>query len=152
MSDAVGRDAFCYRLRVRYHECDGQRVVFNARYGEYADVAAIEYARALFGAADAAGGGIDWRLVQQQLSWKAPAVFDDVLQIEVSTLAVGTSSFTLLAEIKKLADATLLCRVETVYVVYDEASAQKAPLTAEQRTTLHAGTPGLTIDASGHRL
>ncbi len=145
-------EPFCYRLRVRYHECDGQKVVFNARYGEYADVAAIEYARALFGGVDAAHGGIDWRLIKQSLSWKAPAVFDDVLAIEVSTLAVGTTSFTLLAEIRKLADAQLLCRVETVYVVYDEATAQKAALSDAQRSALQAGKAGLVIDASGARL
>ena len=35
--------AFSTRLRVRYAEIDGQRVVFNSRYLEYADVAATEY-------------------------------------------------------------------------------------------------------------
>ena len=29
---------FRYYLRVRYIECDAQKVVFNSRYGEYVDV------------------------------------------------------------------------------------------------------------------
>jgi len=32
-------------LRVRYGECDAQQVVFNARYGDYVDVAATEFYR-----------------------------------------------------------------------------------------------------------
>ena len=55
---------FIYRLRVRYHECDGQKIVFNARYAEYIDIAALEYSRRLFGSVDSEAGGIDWRLVQ----------------------------------------------------------------------------------------
>jgi acyl-CoA thioester hydrolase len=37
---------FRYYLRVRYSECDSQKVVFNARYGEYVDLAVTEYVRA----------------------------------------------------------------------------------------------------------
>ena len=37
---------FRYYLRVRYQDCDAQKVVFNARYGDYFDVACIEFLRA----------------------------------------------------------------------------------------------------------
>ena len=40
---------FEFRLRVRYAECDAQGVVFNARYGDYADLVMNEYIRTLFG-------------------------------------------------------------------------------------------------------
>ena len=40
---------FEFRLRVRYGECDAQGVVFNARYGDYVDIAVNEYIRTLFG-------------------------------------------------------------------------------------------------------
>ena len=39
--------SFSHTLRVRYHECDAQKVVFNSRYGEYVDVAFGEYMRSL---------------------------------------------------------------------------------------------------------
>jgi acyl-CoA thioesterase FadM len=32
-------------VRVRFAECDAQNVVFNARYGDYVDVAVSEYYR-----------------------------------------------------------------------------------------------------------
>ncbi len=35
--------AFSTRLRVRYAEIDGQKIVFNSRYLEYADVAVTEF-------------------------------------------------------------------------------------------------------------
>ena len=38
---------FSYFLRIRYGECDAQKVVFNSRYGEYVDLAAAEFLRTL---------------------------------------------------------------------------------------------------------
>ena len=38
---------FRYYLRVRYIECDAQKVVFNSRYGEYVDVSINEFLRAI---------------------------------------------------------------------------------------------------------
>ena len=40
---------FCYLLRVRYSECDAQKVVFNGRYSDYVDIAAGEFTRAIWG-------------------------------------------------------------------------------------------------------
>ena len=40
-------DPFRYYLRVRYGECDAQKVVFNARYADYVDLATTEFLRAL---------------------------------------------------------------------------------------------------------
>jgi hypothetical protein len=40
---------FVHRLRVRFHECDPQGVVFNAHYFSYFDVALTEMWRAAFG-------------------------------------------------------------------------------------------------------
>ena len=140
---------FKYRLRVRYHECDGQKVVFNARYGEYVDVGALEYCRALFGAVEPEHGGFDWRLVHQSMDWKAPAAFDEILDVEIVTESVGNSSFTLKSEVKKASDETLLLAARTIYVVYDEASASKAPVGDEMRARLVAGAPGVIVDCTG---
>ena len=40
---------FRHRLRVRYHECDPQGIVFNANYLAYADIAITELYRDAFG-------------------------------------------------------------------------------------------------------
>lgn len=142
---------FVYRLRVRYHECDGQKIVFNARYAEYIDIATLEYSRSIFGTVDPAAGGIDWRLVKQELTWKAPAHFDQVLDVRVRTKSLGTTSFCLQAEVWRPADETLLVAAETVYVVYDESTASKAPIPEAFRSKLGAGVPGAVVDCSGQR-
>ena len=141
---------FTYRLRVRYHECDGQKIVFNARYAEYIDIAALEYARHIFGSTDAKSGGIDWRLVNQHLQWRAPAHFDDVLDVAVHTKSLGTTSFCLIAEVSRLGESDVLVRAETTYVVYDEATASKAPIPELARDPLLGGAPGVVINCSGH--
>src|SRR5215207_2825506 len=40
---------FVHRLRVRYHECDAQGVVFNANWFTYFDVTLTEWFREAFG-------------------------------------------------------------------------------------------------------
>jgi acyl-CoA thioester hydrolase len=142
-------EPFHYILRVRYHECDGQKVVFNARYAEYVDVAALEYTRALFGGAQPSDGGIDWRLVHQSIDWKAPATFDDILYVEVQTESVGKTSFTLCCEVRNIADQSLLVTARTVYVVYDESSEGKVQIADEMRQKLLRGAPNRIVDCSG---
>src|ERR1043166_2954788 len=67
---------FRYYLRVRYGECDAQKVVFNARYADYVDLSTTEFLRALgFGEA-LISGSLDYQLVKLTLEWKAPARFD----------------------------------------------------------------------------
>lgn len=40
---------FTVVIRVRYGECDQQGVVFNARYGDYINTAALEFLRVTLG-------------------------------------------------------------------------------------------------------
>ena len=65
---------FRYYLRVRYQECDPQHVVFNARYGDFADLACFEFMRAaLPRPQDAFDGTFELQTVRQVVEWKAPA-------------------------------------------------------------------------------
>jgi acyl-CoA thioester hydrolase len=51
---------FRYYLRVRYIECDAQKVVFNSRYSEYVDVSVNEFLRAAGILGDFADGTLDF--------------------------------------------------------------------------------------------
>ena len=82
---------FRYFLRVRYGECDAQKVVFNARYGDYTDLAVTEYLRALGFGEGLVDGSFDYQLVRQTTEWKSPARFDDVIEVGVHGLQVGTA-------------------------------------------------------------
>ncbi|HUJ60231.1 MAG TPA: thioesterase family protein [Kofleriaceae bacterium] len=138
--------AFRYLLRVRYGECDAQGIVFNARWAEYVDIAASEYTRALFGSVDPAVTGIDWRLVKQTLEWRAPGRYDDVLDIRVRTLRVGTTSFALATEFCRHGETAVLATAETIYVVVDPAAGVKRPVPEACRAALERGAPGVVVD------
>jgi len=129
-------------LRVRYGECDAQGIVFNARWVEYVDVAASEYTRALFGSVD----GLDWRLVKQTLEWRAPGRYDDVLDIRVRTLRVGTTSFALASAFHRLGEPDPLVTAETVYVAVDPVAGVKRAVTDTQRAALERSAAGVVVD------
>ena len=138
-------EPFRLLLRVRYGECDMQGIVFNARWGDYADIASGEFLRALFGAVDPAVTGLDWRVVKQTTEWRAPARYDDVLDIRVRTLRVGTTSFVLATEYLRLGGGAPLATTETTCVRVDP-SGTKRPLDDALRATLERGAPGVVVD------
>jgi acyl-CoA thioester hydrolase len=139
-------EPFRLLLRVRYGECDAQGIVYNARWIEYVDIAASEYTRALFGSVNAATTGIDWRLVKQTCEWHAPGRYDDVLDIRVSTLRVGTTSFALATEIRRYGTADTLVTVETIYVAFDPRTLSKQAISSVHREALERGAPGVVVN------
>jgi acyl-CoA thioester hydrolase len=137
---------FRYYLRVRYGECDAQKVVFNARYGDYTDLAVTEYLRALgFGEA-LVDGSFDYQLVKQTTEWKSPARFDDVIEVRVHGVHVGNSSFTIACAFRRAGEDALLARSETVYVMIDAAG--KTPVPERIRASILAGVDA-NIDHAG---
>ncbi|RZQ65762.1 acyl-CoA thioesterase [Amycolatopsis suaedae] len=83
-------------LRVRFHECDPQSVVFNAHYLAYADMASFECLRELFGShAAVTARGVDLVVAESNLRYHLPCRFDDELVVEVFTERVGRSSLVL---------------------------------------------------------
>lgn len=140
---------FRFLFRVRYGECDQQNIVFNARWGDYIDVACTEYLRALFGVAEPGEVGLHMRLVRQLIEWKEPGRFDDVIDVEVRTLKVGTTSFTISMVFRRHADEVVLAMADTVYVGMDPTVGQKRPLLEEHRRALESGAPGEVVDHAG---
>ncbi|WP_243689296.1 acyl-CoA thioesterase [Geotalea toluenoxydans] len=133
---------FRYYLRVRYADCDMQRVVFNARYGEYTAVAISEFMRALGLRQEFSSGTYGFQWVKQTTAWKAPARFDDVIEAAVWTRHIGTTSFTLATEFRIAGQDALLATVESVLVLIDERTMQKTPLLERHKEALIAGRPG----------
>ena len=142
---------FRYYLRVRYQECDPQHVVFNARYGDYADLACFEFLRAaLPRPTDAFDGTFEIQTVRQVIEWKAPARFDDVLEISMRASRLGTTSVTLLAELRKAGSPDVLATIETVYVHVDPKTFRKREIPPEMRAALEAGAAGKVTDHAGY--
>lgn len=141
---------FRYYLRVRYPECDAQKVVFNARYGEYVDLGVVEYFRAMGLGQQLFGGEIEIQLVKQTTQWRGPARCDEVLELSISTARIGTTSFTTRTEFRKAGRPEVFCDVETVYVLVDLAAHAKTPLPEPLRAALEHGACGLVTDHAGH--
>ncbi len=143
-------DTFRYYLRVRYQECDAQKVVFNARYGEYVDLGTTEFVKALgFGQA-MVEGSLDMQLVKQTTEWKAPARFDQVLELSVSASRLGNTSFAIATKFRVAGDDRLIATSETVYVLVDAATLQKRELPADFRAALERGAPRQCVDHAGY--
>lgn len=143
---------FRYYLRVRYGECDAQRVVFNARYGDYMDVAVNEFFRAL-GFGDAlVNGDLDFQLVKQTTEWKSPATFDQILEISVEAVAVGNTSFTLRAEIRIAGAEAIVATIETVYVLVEAKTLKKMTIPDALREAFASGARGVVVDHGSVRL
>lgn len=140
---------FRYYLRVRYHECDAQRVVFNARYGDYVDIGIVEYFRAMGLREPLAAGEIEIQLVKQVSQWRAPARADDVLELSIGTTRLGTTSFTTLTEFRRPGGSEVIVDIETIYVLVDLARGTKREIPPALRAVLARGAPGVVIDHAG---
>ena len=142
-------DPFRYYLRVRYGECDAQRVVFNPRWADYVDIGSIEFFHALgFGEA-LASGAFDYQLVKLTLEWKAPARFDQVVELSIYATHLGNTSFTVVTEFRIAGLEQVICKAETIYVNVDSKTLAKSPLSPEVRTALESGAPGKIVDHAG---
>jgi acyl-CoA thioester hydrolase len=151
MANRMDGDRFRYYLRVRYGECDAQKVVFNSRYGDYVDLATAEYLRALGYEKELQSGELDYQLVKQTVEWRAPARYDQVLDISVSAQHLGNTSFVLRAEFRIAGEEQVIVTADTVYVYVDTHSLAKKALPQHLRDALTRGAPGVVIDHAAYR-
>jgi acyl-CoA thioester hydrolase len=148
--DEVGRRVFRYYLRVRYVECDAQKVVFNARYCEYVDLSVNEFLRAIGVLGDFVDGPLDFQLVKQTMEWKAPARFDQVLELSIAVTRLGNTSFTLATAFRIAGDQAVIVTAETVYVLVDAKTLTKMPLPDALRAAMQDGAAGRITDHAGY--
>jgi acyl-CoA thioester hydrolase len=139
-----------YYLRVRYGECDAQYVVFNARYGDYVDLASTEYLKTCFCGRNLFDGSFEYQVVRQLTEWQAPARFDQVIEIAVCPARLGSTSFALRFELRRAGTVDLIATCETVYVLVDHASWKKRAMTDEERRLLQTGAAGKRVDHAGY--
>jgi acyl-CoA thioester hydrolase len=128
---------FVHRLRVRFHECDPQGVVFNAHYFTYVDIALTEMWREAFGSyGDVVASGTDVVVVEAGASFRAPARFDDELDVELRIERLGTTSMAMATAIRR--DGELLVEGRIVHVFVDTATMAKQAIPDRLRAGLEA--------------
>jgi acyl-CoA thioester hydrolase len=134
--------AFVHHLRVRYNECDAQGHVFNANYFAYFDIALTELWRDAFGSYEALmAEGVDLVVAEASARFRAPARFDDELQITLEVERLGNTSMVSAIEIardrKTLADG----RIVHIFVRADRLG-EKVPIPDHVRQVLQRYSVG----------
>jgi acyl-CoA thioester hydrolase len=128
---------FVHRLRVRFHECDPQGVVFYAHYFAYVDVALTEMWREAFGSyGDVVAAGTDVVVVEAAATFRASARFDDDLDVELRVDRLGTTSMAMATAIRRDGEALVEGRV--VHVFVDTATMAKKPIPDHMRASLES--------------
>ncbi len=127
--------AFVHRLRVRYHECDAQGVVFNANHFAYFDVAMTEFWRSHFGSyTDLVQSGVDCVVREANATFHGPVRFDDEIEIHIGVDHVGTTSMVLTFSEQR--DGEVLVEGRNAYVFIDPATKRKIEVPAHVREAL----------------
>ena len=126
-------------LRVRFHECDPQGIVFNAHYLAYFDMASFEFVKAIFGSYDAMRDrGVDYVVAESNLRYHAPSRFDDELVVEVAIDHLGTTSMVLAFTVRR--DDDLVATGTNRYVFVDATTLATTAPPDDVRATLQAHT------------
>jgi acyl-CoA thioester hydrolase len=108
---------FRNRLRVRYHECDAQGVVFNANYFAYFDVTLTELWREAFGSyAAMVEGGTDVVVAEARARFLSPARFDEEIDVVCSIDRLGTTSMVIRLDVVRGAEQLIEGHMRYVFV------------------------------------
>ena len=145
-------DPFRYYLRVRYIECDAQKVVFNSRYSEYVDVGdqrvparhrrprrLHQRPRSIFSWSSKPSSGRRRRASTR--CWNC----------RIAATRLGTTSFTIGTEFRVAGEERVIVTVETVYVLVDGKTLTKLPLPDAIRAALQEGAAGRVTDHAAYQ-
>ena len=127
---------FVHRLRVRYNECDSQGHVFNANYFVYFDVTLTELWRAALGSYEAlTADGLDLVVAETGARFRAPARFDDELEITLEIERLGNTS--MVSTIENARDGETVAEGRIVHIVVRaDRLGEKAPIPDHVREIL----------------
>ena len=125
---------FVHQLRVRYHECDAQGIVFNAHHFAFFDITLTELWREAFGSYDAmVQGGTDVVVKDAQATFHASPRFDDMLDIEMTIEKLGSTSMVTNFEEKRDGELLVSGRMVHVFITPGDNAKQEIPPDVRER-------------------
>ena len=142
----MNSNRFSYFLRVRYGECDAQKVVFNSRYGDYVDLAAAEFLRVLGFEHEIQTAELDYQLVKQTTRVARAGALRPGAGDLGEHEAPGHDVVHAARPSSASPARRLIATSETVYVHVDTHTLKKAPIPARLREALERGAPGSRVD------
>ena len=128
---------YVHHIRVRYGECDMQRVVFNAHYLAYCDDAADYWFRKL--GVELEAGTWDVMVKKASITWDGAARVHDDLAIAVFVSRWGTTSFDVRFE--GTVDGAPVFTADITYVAVVTGSTDTVPVPDDFRALAGAGSP-----------
>ncbi len=115
-------------LRVRYQECDGQGIVFNAHYLAYVDMCSFEAEKALFGShQEMLAHGADVVVAEANVKFRSPARYDDDLLVAQYLNHLGTTSLIFDFEIHRGETLVATATIRYVFIEPDTLRPQAPP-------------------------
>lgn len=109
------------QVRVYYENTDAGSVVYHAEYLNFFERARTEYMRERgLSVAEMHQKGLIFPVVRADVSFRAPAVLDDLLRIETEPAEIGKTSFTLLQRAVRESDGKLLVEGRITLVCTNE--------------------------------
>ncbi|MES3107439.1 acyl-CoA thioesterase [Sphingomonas aurantiaca] len=132
--------AFSTRFRVRYAEIDGQRIVFNSRYLEYADVAVTEFWdwTGIATALPDVWPSTEFNVRRTEIDYLKPFRLGDTVEAFVRIEKLGTSSLTKRFELAHAETGELHTVITMVSVHVDLGTGRPVPLPDSIRAVLEA--------------
>jgi acyl-CoA thioester hydrolase len=128
---------YTHRLRVRYSECDQQGVVFNAHYFAYFDDVLTEVWRDVLEPYTAmVDGGVDVVVAEARARFKAPARFDEEIELVWRVTNLGTTSMS--TRIDVMRGDELLVEGAMRHVFVNAGTSEKRPVPDNYRAKLEA--------------
>lgn len=115
---------FSHRLKVRYSEIDGQKIVFNSHYLTYIDVAVTEYFQQLLQHDEL----FDFVLAKSTLEYKRSAFLNDWLTVWCRMDRVGHKSMTMNFMITREDEPEPVLLAEIIYVSIDSETKKTCPI------------------------
>jgi len=129
--------AFSTRIKVRYSEVDAQRVVYNSRYLEYADVAVSEFWE--WTGLDALGPAwteAEFHVRHTEIDYHKPFGIGDEIEAFVRVDRLGGTSMTERFELCHAQTGALHCTILMTIVHVDLATGRAKPIDGPVRTAL----------------
>lgn len=110
---------FTHHEIVRYSDCDMHQHLNNARYLTFLEQARIRYFEALGMTIDATPQSIPVIIVHASVDYRAPALINDAIAIDVHAEKIGTKSVTLRYRLRRDTDHTLIADATTIMAWFD---------------------------------
>lgn len=123
--------------RVWFSDTDAQGVVYYGRYLPYFDNARLEYLRHL-GLVRFWQGNPEFVMRALEVTYEAPARFDDLLEVYVRTTRIGRTSVTSEGAAHRVDDDRLMCTARMTLVLIDAVTRRPTPVPDDYRRAIAA--------------